>query len=291
VQLPILVERVYVLGTGERAQRVVHGLRQNPEIGVEVASWTGKLEGAVTRESVAAHLMEVVNKQKVHRVIVAMPDRRGTIPMQELLVLRMRGVKIEEATSWLEKISGKIEVDNLYPSWLVFSEGFRRSTSFIVVRRLLSIGISLIGLILAAPLLPLIMLAIRLDSRGPVFYTQTRVGKAGRHFKVVKFRTMRQDAEAANGPQWAGDNDPRITRVGASSKVTWPSLGRGPNVLSSSSGCRRKFRTTACDTWCVRDSRGGRRSGTSMEAPLKTRAKSSSTTCTTSRTHPSVSIS
>ena len=158
--------------------------------------------------------MEVVNKQKVHRVIVAMPDRRGTIPMQELLALRMRGVKIEEATSWLEKISGKIEVDNLYPSWLVFSEGFRRSTAFIIVRRLLSITISLIGLILAAPLLPLIMLAIRLDSRGPVFYTQTRVGKAGRFFKVVKFRTMCQNAEAASGPQWAGDNDPRVTRVG-----------------------------------------------------------------------------
>ncbi|HYU47534.1 MAG TPA: TIGR03013 family XrtA/PEP-CTERM system glycosyltransferase [Terriglobales bacterium] len=214
VQLPILVERVYVLGTGERAQRVVQGLRQNPDIGVEIASWTGKLEGAVTRESVGSHLMEVVKKQKVHRVIVAMPDRRGTIPMPELLELRMQGVKIEEATSWLEKISGKIEVDNLYPSWLVFGEGFRRSTAFIVVRRLVSIMISLIGLILAAPLIPLIMLAIRLDSEGPIFYSQTRVGKAGRVFKVVKFRTMRQDAEAANGPQWAGDNDPRVTRVG-----------------------------------------------------------------------------
>jgi sugar transferase (PEP-CTERM system associated) len=163
---------------------------------------------------VAAHLMEVVHKQKVHRVIVAMPDRRGTIPMQELLDLRMQGVKIEEATTWLEKISGKIEVENLYPSWLVYGEGFRRSTPFIVIRRALSISISLIGLILALPLLPFIMLAIRLDSTGPVFYTQTRVGKAGRTFKVVKFRTMRQDAEATNGPQWAGDNDPRVTRVG-----------------------------------------------------------------------------
>jgi len=214
VQLPILVERVYVLGSGERAQRVVQGLRQNPELGVEIASWTGKMEGAVTRETVAAHLMEVVQKQKVHRVIVATPDRRGTIPMRELLELRMQGVKIEEATTWLEKISGKIEVENLYPSWLVFGEGFRRSTAFIVVRRVVSVVISLIGLLVALPLLPLIMLAIRLDSKGPVFYTQTRVGKAGRVFKVVKFRTMRQDAEAANGPQWAGDNDPRITRVG-----------------------------------------------------------------------------
>ena len=214
VQLPILVERVYVLGTGERAQRVVQGLRQNPEIGVEIASWTGKMEGAVTRDSVAAHLLEVVHKQKVHRVIVAMPDRRGTIPMRELLDLRMQGVKIEEAATWLEKISGKIEVENLYPSWLVYGQGFRRSTAFIVIRRIVSVMISLLGLTLALPLFPLIVLAIRLDSEGPVFYTQTRVGKAGRVFKVVKFRTMGQDAEAGSGPKWAGDNDPRVTRVG-----------------------------------------------------------------------------
>ncbi|MGO9405242.1 MAG: TIGR03013 family XrtA/PEP-CTERM system glycosyltransferase [Terriglobales bacterium] len=214
VQLPILVERVYVLGTGERAQRLVQGLRQNPELGVEIASWTGKMEGGVTRDSMAAHLMEAVHRQKVHRVIVATPDRRGTIPMQELLQLRMEGVKIEEATTYLEKMSGKIEVENLYPSWLVFGEGFRRSTAFTLIRRGLSIVISLLGLILALPLLPLIILAIRLDSRGPVFYTQTRVGKGGRLFQVVKFRTMRQDAEAANGAQWADNNDPRVTRVG-----------------------------------------------------------------------------
>ena len=214
VQLPILVERVYVLGTGERAQRLVQGLRQNPDIGVEIAGWTGKMEGAVTRDSVAADLMEVADRQKVHRVIVAMPDRRGTIPMQELLELRKQGVKIEEATSWLEKMSGKIEVENLYPSWLVFGEGFRRSTAFIWTRRGLSFIISLVGLILALPLFPFIILAIRLDSKGPVFYTQTRVGKNGRPFKVVKFRTMRQDAEAANGAQWAGNNDPRVTRIG-----------------------------------------------------------------------------
>jgi len=214
VQLPIMVERVYVVGSGERAQRLVQGLRQNPEIGVEIASWTGKLEGAVTREAVAAHLMEVVKKQKVHRVIVAVPDRRGTIPMQELLELRMQGVKIEEATSWLEKISGKIEVENLYPSWLVFNEGFRRSAIFIAVRRVLSIIISLFGLLFTLPLFPFIVLAISLDSKGPVFYTQTRMGKGGRLFKVVKFRTMREDAEFGTGAQWAANNDPRITRVG-----------------------------------------------------------------------------
>jgi sugar transferase (PEP-CTERM system associated) len=145
---------------------------------------------------------------------VAMPDRRGTIPMRELLNLRMQGIKIEEAATWLEKISGKIEVESLYPSWLVFGEGFRRNSIVRAVRRAISVIISLIGLLVALPLLPFIILAIRLDSKGPIFYTQTRVGKGGRLFKVVKFRTMRQDAEAASGPKWAGDHDPRVTRVG-----------------------------------------------------------------------------
>jgi sugar transferase (PEP-CTERM system associated) len=169
---------------------------------------------AFARDSVAAHLMDVVQKQKVHRVIVAMPDRRGTIPMRELSKLRMEGVQIEEATTWLEKISGKIEVENLYPSWLVFGQGFRRSNVFIGMRRALSVIISLIGLTFALPLIPLIIIAIKLDSEGPVLYRQTRVGKAGREFEVIKFRTMRKDAEALSGPKWAGDNDPRVTRVG-----------------------------------------------------------------------------
>lgn len=133
--------------------------------------------------------------------------------MQELLELRLRGVKIEEATSWLEKMSGKIEVESLNPSWLVFSEGFKRSTLFIAIRRLLSIVISLIGLVLAAPLFPIVWLMVKLDSKGPAFYSQKRVGKGNKPFKVTKFRTMRQDAEV-NGAQWAGANDPRITRVG-----------------------------------------------------------------------------
>ncbi|MGB9234638.1 MAG: TIGR03013 family XrtA/PEP-CTERM system glycosyltransferase [Terriglobales bacterium] len=213
LQLPILIERVYVLGTGEHAQRLVAGLRKNPEIGVEVAGWTGKMEGPVTSESVAAHLREVVEKQKVHRVIVAMPDRRGTIPMEALLDLRMEGVKVEEATSWLEKISGRIEVEGLYPSWIVFGDGFRRSIPFQWSRRVMSFVISLVGLIFSLPVIPFVILAIKLDSKGPVFYTQARVGKMGKIFNVVKFRTMREDAEA-DGPQWAGDNDPRVTRVG-----------------------------------------------------------------------------
>ena len=214
VQQTFMQEKVYVLGTGERALRLVQGLRQRKELGVEVIGWSGNVEGALTRDSAAAHLMEVAGSQRVHRVIVAMSDRRGTFPVEELLQLRLNGVRIEEATSWLEKISGRIEVDQLYPSWLIFADGFRFSSSFNLMRRALSMLVSLILLLVVLPVLPFVILAIKLDSKGPVLYRQERVGRAGHSFYCYKFRTMRQDAEADTGPTWAGDDDPRITRFG-----------------------------------------------------------------------------
>jgi FlaA1/EpsC-like NDP-sugar epimerase len=138
VQQRFMQEKVYILGTGERAQRLVLGLRQRKELGIDVIGWSGNVEGALTRESFAAHLMEMAAAHHVHRVIVAMPDRRGTFPVQELLQLRLNGARIEEATSWLEKISGRIEVEQLYPSWLIFADGFRFSSSFNLMRRALS---------------------------------------------------------------------------------------------------------------------------------------------------------
>jgi sugar transferase (PEP-CTERM system associated) len=172
------------------------------------------MEGAPTRDNVAEDLLESFHQHDVHRVIVAVSDRRGAIPMEELLRLRLRGVKIEEATSWLEKMSGRIEVEQLYPSWLIFAEGFRFSTAFLVTRRLLSLLVSLVGLLLSLPLIPFIALAIKLTSPGPIFYSQKRVGLGGSVFFCHKFRTMRQDAEADTGATWANDDDPRITKIG-----------------------------------------------------------------------------
>ncbi len=212
VSQPLFRERVYVLGTGDRALRLVNGLREHG-LGIEVVGWTGHLEGEVTRESVAAHLLAVA-REGVHLVIVAMPDRRGTLPVEELLALRLEGIKVEEATSWLEKISGKIEVDQLYPSWLVFVEGFRFSAVNSLIRRALNFTVATIGLVLALPLVPFIALAVKLSSPGRVFYRQKRVGQAGTIFNCYKFRTMRKDAEADTGATWAIDNDPRITQVG-----------------------------------------------------------------------------
>jgi len=213
-QQPYLREKVYVLGTGERAQRLVNGLRTRSELGVHVAGWSGNVEGELSREALASHLVERVREQGVHRVIVAMSDRRGTLPVMEILQLRLNGIKIEEATSWLEKISGKIEVDNLYPSWLIFAEGFRFSAGFMLLRRVLAVMASAVLLLFVLPVLPLVVLAIKLDSRGPILYRQKRVGLGGRVFYCYKFRTMRQDAEADTGATWALDDDPRITKVG-----------------------------------------------------------------------------
>ena len=214
VQQPYFRERVYVLGTGERAQRLLNGLRQRSELGIEVVGWTGNIEGELTRETVGSHLVGLARDNGVHRVIVAMPDRRGTLPVEELLKMRLAGVKVEEATSWLEKITGRIEVEQLYPSWLIFAEGFRFSSFFRSVRRALSFSLALVGLVIALPLVPFIVLAVKLGSPGPALYRQKRVGQGGSTFYCYKFRTMRQDAEADTGATWAADDDPRITSVG-----------------------------------------------------------------------------
>jgi sugar transferase (PEP-CTERM system associated) len=207
-------ERVYVLGSDERAQRLVNGLRRRTGLGVDVAGWSGTQGADLTRETVASHLLDVVRAKKVHRVIVAMQDRREKLPVDELLDLRQEGVRVEEATNWLEKMSGKIEVEQLNPSWLIYAEGFRFSVPFRVARRLLNFTVALVGLVLSLPLLPFIVLAVKLGSPGPALYRQKRVGRGGKIFDCYKFRTMRQDAEADTGATWALDDDPRITRVG-----------------------------------------------------------------------------
>jgi len=217
---PFLRERVYVLGTGERAERLVQGLRDRPGLGFDVVGWTGNVDGELTRESVATDLLGSAGGKGVHRVIVAMLDRRGTLPVEELLQLRLAGVKVEEATSWLEKITGRIEVEQLNPSWLIFAEGFRFSSFFRLARRTVNLSVALVGLVLALPFIPFIVLAIKLGSPGPVFYRQQRVGRGGRIFHCYKFRTMRKDAEADTGATWALDNDPRITRVGRVLRMT-----------------------------------------------------------------------
>ncbi|HUY14161.1 MAG TPA: TIGR03013 family XrtA/PEP-CTERM system glycosyltransferase [Terriglobia bacterium] len=215
IRQSFLRERVYVLGAGERAERLVEALRARVDLGLDVVGWAAAIaNGSLTRDVMASQLLALKEKGAIDHVIVAISDRRGTMPVRELLELRLSGIKVEDATNLLEKISGKIEVHELQPSWLIFSEGFRQNALFMFLRRVMSVTISVVSLLITLPLIPFVALAIRLTSPGPILYRQKRVGRAGRAFTCYKFRTMRSDAEADTGATWAQDDDPRITRVG-----------------------------------------------------------------------------
>jgi sugar transferase (PEP-CTERM system associated) len=216
IRQPYLTERIYVLGDGKLAQRMVQAIWNRPDLGMEVAGWAETLSSEFgNRKALQNDIAAVMkNGQRVSRIVLAMPDRRGTIPVGQLLNLRLRGVRIEDATTLLEKISGRIEIDDLHPSWLILSDGFHIDSAFLAARSAISIAMSLAGLALLLPLLLLIALAIKASSPGPVLYRQERVGLNGMVFTCYKFRTMKSDAEAGTGPAWADDDDPRITPVG-----------------------------------------------------------------------------
>jgi sugar transferase (PEP-CTERM system associated) len=214
IGLPILRERVYVLGSGARARAVVELLRGSRDAGMEVVDWQGESKAHRRLDHFAAELRAFrTHRPSIDRVIVAMEDRRESMPVQELLDLRVRGVIIENSSSLMERLSGKLPLDGLNPSTLIFTEGFRVSPSQQLFRRLLSFAVSLTALIICLPFIPLIILAVRLSSPGPIFFSQTRVGQRGRLFTAYKFRTMREDAEA-QGAVWAAKDDPRVTSVG-----------------------------------------------------------------------------
>jgi len=162
-----------------------------------------------------ADLEPVVAVQKVDKVVVAVSDRRKQLPLGELLRVRLNGVEIVEEARVHEEIAGKIPVDDLRPSWLIFSEGFANTRLRNVTKRGFDVTVALIGLVLSAPLALLTALAIRLTSRGPVIFQQRRVGQGGRECTLLKFRSMRVDAEAGGKPE-----DPRVTRVGRFIRAT-----------------------------------------------------------------------
>ncbi len=207
-------ERVYVLGNGERAKSVIDLIRSRNDAGMEIVErpFKGTLE--TEHEQFAADLSTFRNPTPgIERVIVAMENRRGSMPVRELLDLRLRGVVIEDANFLTERLLGKLALDGLNPSTLIFTHGFNVKATQQILRRLVSISISFVGLLLCLPFLPFLMLAVRLSSPGPIFFRQVRVGMRGKPFEVIKFRTMRKDAEK-NGAQWAKKNDSRVTGLG-----------------------------------------------------------------------------
>ncbi len=160
-------------------------------------------------------LLSLARRHDVEEIVVSVENRRGgAFPIKELLECKLHGVKVIDAATFFERETSQIRVDSLQPSWLVFGGGFDQSFSRIFVKRAFDLVCSAAILVVSLPVMFLTALAIYIEDRSPIFYEQERVGKNGDSFKVLKFRSMYNDAEKGGKPQWAAQNDPRVTRVG-----------------------------------------------------------------------------
>ena len=215
---PHLEERVLIVGTGPLARTVAKQILAQHDFAYRIVGFVDDdgreaLPGDPMVLGKTLELPGIVARHHVDRIVVSLTDRRGKLPIQELLQAKLSGVRVEDAATTYERITGKILIDNLKPSWLIFSDGFRSSRATRFVKRAIDLLLAAFGLVVAAPLMLLTTIAISLDSPGPVLYRQERVGENGGVFTLFKFRSMRIDAE--NGtPVWARDKDDRVTRVG-----------------------------------------------------------------------------
>lgn len=213
-------ERVLILGTGEAGRSLVRHIISHPESNVKIVGFLDECGRDIGKSLVnpriigaAADVEDIVARERIDRVVLSLKDRRGSTPVPQLLSLKLAGIKVEEVHSCFERISGRIPLEHLSPSWLILSDGFKKSRVLLIAKRSIDILVSSAILLLVSPLLPIIMLAIYLESGRPIFFRQTRVGYRGQEFELMKFRSMVQDAEK-HGPQWAVRQDSRVTRVG-----------------------------------------------------------------------------
>jgi sugar transferase (PEP-CTERM system associated) len=159
-------------------------------------------------------LLTTARRENADLIVVALSERRGVLPLQEMMQCKLNGVEVLDAPSFYEIVKGKLMLEHMTPSLIIFSAGFHRTALVNVSKRLIDIVLSLAGLLLSAPFLPLVALVIRLESPGPIFFKQLRVGSGEKPFLLYKLRSMGQDAERHSGAVWAAKNDPRVTRVG-----------------------------------------------------------------------------
>ena len=215
--------RVLVYGAGRRAGSIARLRRRSDRRGFVTVGYLPAAGDAPSeigeneKISRPADLLDLCARSRVDEIVVAMDDRRQQFPMDQLLECRLEGVEITELVSFLERETGKVRLDILNPSWMIFSEGFRQGRVHATLERIFDMVASLALLIPATPVMLLTALAIKLTEgpRASVFYRQVRVGQYGKPFRLLKFRSMSENAEADGKPQWAQKNDNRVTRVGS----------------------------------------------------------------------------
>ncbi|MFK4791934.1 TIGR03013 family XrtA/PEP-CTERM system glycosyltransferase [Sphingobium sp. ZW T5_29] len=211
--------RLVVLGAGDRANRI-RELEQRKGSGFLIVGYIAMNDGpqviqeAINRSAIY-NLADFVVRLSASEVVLALEERRNALPLSDLLRIKTTGVHVNEISTFLERETGRVDLDSVNPSWLIFSDGFssgRRLST--IAKRLFDILASSLLLLLTGPIILLAAILVKLDSKGPAFYRQQRVGLFGEEFWIVKLRTMRQDAEVSGQAVWAEKDDPRITRLG-----------------------------------------------------------------------------
>jgi sugar transferase (PEP-CTERM system associated) len=213
-------ERVLVVGTAPAGISLVREIIRRRELNLKVIGFLDEHGQNIGKSLVnpgiiggVKELQEIVLKEKIDRVVLALAERRGLTPVRDLLQLKFQGIGVEDAHTINEKIMGRIFLEHLSPSWLILSEGFRKSRLLVIAKRIIDFVISFALLIITFPLLMLVALGIWLETGSPILFRQERTGLGGRPFQILKFRSMRQNAEEG-GPKWAAEDDQRVTRVG-----------------------------------------------------------------------------
>jgi len=215
-----LDQKIMIIGTGPLAKNIAKDIIEQGDTGFSVIGFITDSPEKVGEKLInptvvgdQSQIIDLVTRESVDRIIVALEEMRGKFPETQLLDCKVKGIAIEEGIEFYEHLTGRLQVENLRPSILIFSDGFRKSKLTVWVKRVTGFTLSLIGLALLSPLILIVSILIKIDSRGPVFYKQERVGENGKVFKLLKFRSMVQNAEV-NGPVWAIEDDARITRIG-----------------------------------------------------------------------------
>ena len=214
-------EKLILVGDGLLSSLISKEIRDNLDSGYTISAVfsnpgnTGLADKlGVEKYNSYDQLCEIAQKKGINKIVVSLQERRGKYPTKSLLECRLQGITVLEGVSFYEMLSGKIPATQTPPSWLIFSSGFRRHHFVLLTKRGLDVLFASVGLVLSAPAIVALGLLVKATSSGPVFFWQARVGQHERIFHVIKFRTMREDAESNSGAVWALENDPRVTPVG-----------------------------------------------------------------------------
>jgi len=216
-------EKIIILGSSETAREIAKEIREKKDCGYEIAAAISskvysdsecKNDFGITSQKPYENISELATQLRVAKIIVALKEKRHGFPIKELLQCRVNGIEIMDGNSFYEMLTGKLIVEQINPGWLIFSEGFQKSRLQRALKRIIDLILACTLLVLLSPLLGIFALAIKLDSEGPIIFSQERVGEKYKPYMVHKFRSMRGDAEKDSGPVWAKENDDRITRVG-----------------------------------------------------------------------------